>query len=58
MELQKKVDERGLSNKQKINIKIKELKKLSKIDKDIAILKVKISKLEKEKKQLEIKYDL
>jgi hypothetical protein len=41
-----------------INQKIKELKKLAKLDKDIATLKAKIIKLENEKRELEKKYDI
>jgi len=41
-----------------INQKIKELKKLAKLDKDIATLKAKIVKLENEKRELEKRYGI
>ena len=47
-----------LTTAQKINIKIKELKKLSSIDKQIATFQAKIQKLETEKIELEKKYGL
>ena len=50
--------EKKMTQAQIINQKIKELKKLAKIDRDIATLKAKISKLQEEKKELEIKYGL
>ena len=52
------VELKELTNQQKINAKIKELKKLGNIDKQIATMKSKIIKLEKEKKELEEKYSL
>jgi len=50
--------EKKMTQSQIINQKIKELRKLAKIDKDIATLKAKIAKLEEDKKELEIKYGL
>jgi len=41
-----------------INQKIKELKKLAKLDRDIATLKAKIIKLENEKRELEKRYGI
>ena len=51
-------EKKELTTQQKINLKIKELKKLSSIDKQIATMKAKIAKLKEEKKQLEKKYSL
>ena len=47
-----------LTTQQKINQKIKELKKLGNIDKQIATMKAKIEKLHEEKKELEKRYAL
>ena len=46
------------TTQQKINAKIKELKKLGNIDKQIATMEAKIAKLKEEKKELEEKYSL
>ena len=46
------------TTQQKINAKIKELKKLGNIDKQIATMQAKIAKLKEEKKELEEKYSL
>ena len=51
-------EKKELTTQQKINLKIKELKKLGTIDKQIATMKAKISKLKEEKKELEEKYSL
>ena len=51
-------EKKELTTQQKINLKIKELKKLGTIDKQIATMKVKIAKLKEEKKELEEKYSL
>ena len=54
----KKEEVKELTTQQKINAKIKELKKLSSIDRQIATMKAKIEKLKEEKKELEKKYSL
>jgi len=51
-------EKKELTTQQKINAKIKELKKLSSIDKQIATMKAKIEKLKEEKRELEKKYSL
>ena len=51
-------DKKELTTQQKINLKIKELKKLGNIDKQIATMKAKIEKLHEEKKELERRYGL
>jgi len=51
-------EKKELTTQQKINAKIKELKKLATIDKQIATMKAKISKLKEEKRELEEKYSL
>lgn len=51
-------EKKELTTQQKINAKIKELKKLSSIDRQIATFKAKIAKLKEEKKELEEKYSL
>ena len=50
--------QKELTTQQKINAKIKELKKLASIDKQIATMKAKIEKLKEDKKELEKKYGL
>ncbi len=50
--------QKELTTQQKINAKIKELKKLATIDKQIATMKAKIEKLKEDKKELENKYGL
>ena len=47
-----------LTTQQKINAKIKELKKLASIDKQIASMEAKASKLRTEKRRLEREYSL
>ena len=47
-----------LTTQQKINAKIRELKKLATIDRQIATMEAKIAKLLEEKQELERKYSL
>ena len=51
-------ERKELTKQQKIKQKIAELKKLEKIEKDIANYKAKIERLKEQKKELEAKYDL
>ena len=56
--MQEQQEKKELTKQQKINAKIKELKKLASIDKQIATMKAKIEKLKEEKRELENKYSL
>jgi len=51
-------EKKELTTQQKINAKIKELKKLANIDKQIATMQAKIEKLKNDKRMLENKYGL
>jgi len=53
-----KEEKKEMTTQQKINAKIKELKKLASIDKQIATMQAKIDKLKEEKEELENKYEL
>lgn len=57
MEIQK-AENKELTKAQKIKQKIAELKKLEKIEKDIATYRAKIEKLKEQKRELELKYEI
>jgi septal ring factor EnvC (AmiA/AmiB activator) len=58
MSYEKTLTEKTLTKQQIIKQKIAELRKLEKIEKDIANLKAKIEKLREQKRELEAKYGL